>query len=137
MPSINSFHDSTAASSTLLHELSHATGHTKRLARLATSGHLSDQERAREELRAELASAMLSGELGLPMAQEQIDSHAAYLTSWHDLLANDPNEIFRAAADAQRIVDYLQGVALKPSKEPETAKDEPAAPVLSSVMPRL
>lgn len=137
MPSINSFHDSTAYSSTLLHELSHATGSTKRLARLATSGHLTEQERAREELRAELASAMLGGELGLPMSQEQIDSHAAYLTSWHDLLANDPNEIFRAAADAQRIVDYLQGVALKPSKELDAATNEPAAPVLPAVMPRL
>jgi len=62
-------------------------------ARLAPSGQFNDQERAREELRAELASAMLGGELGLPMSQQQIDSHAAYLSSWHDLLANDPNEI--------------------------------------------
>lgn len=112
MPDKAAFHSSSDYASTLLHEMSHATGHTSRLARLAPSGQFTDQERAREELRAELASAMLGGELGLPMSQQQIDSHAAYLSSWHDLLANDPNEIFRAAADAQRISDYLRQVAL-------------------------
>lgn len=112
MPDKAAFHSSMDYASTLLHEMAHATGHTKRLARLAPSGQLTDQERAREELRAELASAMLGGELGLPMSQEQIDSHAAYLSSWHDLLADDPNEIFRAAADAQRMADYLRKVSL-------------------------
>lgn len=112
MPDKAAFHSSMDYASTLLHEMAHATGHTKRLARLAPSGQFTDQERAREELRAELASAMLGGEIGLPMSQEQIDSHAAYLSSWHDLLADDPNEIFRAAADAQRIADYLRQVAL-------------------------
>lgn len=125
MPDKAAFHSSMDYASTLLHEMSHATGHTSRLARLAPSGQFTDQERAREELRAELASAMLGGELGLPMSQQQIDSHAAYLNSWHGLLANDPNEIFRAAADAQRIADYLRQVTLKP--EVDTPKKEELA----------
>lgn len=114
MPDQAAFHTSMDYASTLLHEMSHATGHSTRLARLMPSGQFTDQERAREELRAELASAMLGGELGLPISQDQINSHAAYLTSWHDLLANDPNEIFKAAADAQRIADYLRKVSLAP-----------------------
>lgn len=136
MPDKAAFHSSMDYASTLLHEMSHATGHTSRLARLAPSGQFTDQERAREELRAELASAMLGGEIGLPMSQQQIDSHAAYLKSWHDLLANDPNEIFRAAADAQRIADYLRQVSLKPEMEAEkedqpSADPAPTAPQLS------
>lgn len=122
VPDKAAFHTSMDYASTLLHEMSHATGHSSRLARLLPSGQFTDQERAREELRAELASAMLGGELGLPMSQQQINSHAAYLNNWHDLLANDPNEIFRAAADAQRMADYLRQVALKP--EIESLKNE-------------
>jgi len=136
MPDKAMFHTSMDYASALLHEMSHASGHTSRLARLAPSGQFTDQERAREELRAELASAMLGGELGLPMSQQQIDSHAAYLSSWHDLLANDPNEIFRAAADAQRIADYLRQVSLKPEMEVEkedqpSGDPAPTAPQLS------
>ena len=136
MPDKAAFHSSMDYASTLLHEMSHATGHPKRLARLAPSGQFTDQERAREELRAELASAMLGGELGLPMSQQQIDSHAAYLSSWHDLLANDPNEIFRAAADAQRISDYLRQVALTPDLDKsgeENLSPEPAISLSSSL----
>lgn len=135
MPDKAAFHSSMDYASTLLHEMSHATGHTSRLARLAPSGQFTDQERAREELRAELASAMLGGELGLPMSQQQIDSHAAYLNSWHDLLANDPNEIFRAAADAQRMADYLRQVALKP--EIESLKNEELSPAPTLDAPQI
>ena len=136
MPDKTAFHSSMDYASTLLHEMSHATGHSKRLARLAPSGQFTDQERAREELRAELASAMLGGELGLPMSQQQIDSHAAYLSSWHDLLANDPNEIFRAAADAQRIADYLRQVALKPEVDAQQKNDPESGVSLAVQLPR-
>jgi antirestriction protein ArdC len=36
----------------------------------------------------------------------------AYIASWLETLRSDRNEIFRAAADAQRIADYL--LALHP-----------------------
>lgn len=62
---------------------------------------------AKEELRAELASAMLCGQIGLSMGQSHIDSHTAYVSSWMDALRRDKREIFKAAADAQRICDYL------------------------------
>jgi antirestriction protein ArdC len=139
MPDKATFHTSMDYANTLLHEMSHASGHTSRLARLAPSGQFTDQERAREELRAELASAMLGGELGLPMSQQQIDSHAAYLSSWHDLLANDPNEIFRAAADAQRMADYLRQVALKPEVDAQQKNETPQQPEVlpSAAKPRV
>ena len=60
---------------------------------------------AREELRAELAQVMVCAELGIPDCD--FSNNAAYLASWLEKLRSDRKEIFRAAADAQRIADYL------------------------------
>jgi antirestriction protein ArdC len=57
-----------------------------------------------EELRAELSSAFIAGELGIPA---DIPQHASYIANWIKPLKNDKREIFRAAADAQKIVDLL------------------------------
>jgi hypothetical protein len=45
--------------------------------------------------------------LGIPA---DIPNHASYLASWMRALKNDKREIFRAAADAQRIADMALGV---------------------------
>jgi putative DNA primase/helicase len=58
----------------------------------------------REELRAEIASMLLSGELGIGHDPGQ---HVAYVSSWIKALQEDPTEIFRAAADAEKIQDYV------------------------------
>lgn len=54
--------------------------------------------------RAELASCFIGAELGLPC---DIPNHASYVASWLRTLREDKREIFRAAAEAQRITDYL------------------------------
>jgi len=59
-----------------------------------------------EELRAEIASMILGDELGIGHHSEQ---HAAYVGSWIKALQDDPLEIFRAAADAEKIQDYVLG----------------------------
>ena len=61
---------------------------------------------AMEELRAELASAFIAGELDIPT---DIPQYASYIQSWLGPLKKDKREIFRAAADAQRIVDMVLG----------------------------
>jgi antirestriction protein ArdC len=53
-----------------------------------------------EELRAELASAFVANEIGVPT---DIPHHASYIAQWIKPLKDDKREIFRAAADAQRI----------------------------------
>jgi antirestriction protein ArdC len=55
-----------------------------------------------EELRAELASAFVASELGIPT---DIPQHASYIAHWIKPLKEDKREIFRAAADAQKIAD--------------------------------
>ena len=70
-------------------------------------------ECARVELRAELVSSMMQGVIGLPPGPTMIAQHSAYLASWLQALKNDKTEIFRAAADAQKICDYVSNLAAK------------------------
>lgn len=104
MPSRGAFPDAGAYYGTLLHELGHWTGHETRLNR--QFGRFGDDAYAREELRAEWSSAMVSAELGIPTTTE---NHAAYLASWVKRLKEDKFEVFRAARDAGKICDYVLG----------------------------
>jgi antirestriction protein ArdC len=85
------------------HELGHWTGHETRLNR-PFARRRDAPEYAREELRAELASAFLGAELGI---RHDLDSHATYLDRYLGLLRGDPREIFRASRDAQAIADLI------------------------------
>lgn len=137
MPPASAFDGNYEAwASVLLHECSHATGHPGRLARLHLDTKFGSPDYAREELRAELASVFLHSQLGLahgpngePLTDVQMKSHAAYIASWLKALREDKNEIFRAAADAQRICDYLQDRALK------AAPTMPAKPGAAAAAP--
>ncbi|MCP4287509.1 MAG: DUF1738 domain-containing protein [Gammaproteobacteria bacterium] len=88
---------------TALHELGHWTGHPSRLVRDLAHPFGSDGY-AREELRAEIASMILGDELGIG---HDPDQHAAYVGSWIKVLQEDPLEIFRASADAEKIQNYI------------------------------
>jgi antirestriction protein ArdC len=90
---------------TALHELSHWTGHASRLNRDMQS-RFGSAAYAMEELRAELASAFVASELGIPT---DIPQHASYIDHWIKPLKQDKREIFRAAADAQKIADMELG----------------------------
>jgi antirestriction protein ArdC len=90
--------------STLLHELTHWTGASRRLDR--TKGErFGDQAYAFEELVAELGAAFLCGDLGV--ANEPRPDHAAYVGSWLKVLKDDRRAIFPAAKLATAAADYL------------------------------
>ena len=55
--------------------------------------------------RAEIGQVMICAELGI--ADCDFANNAAYLSCWLEKLRADRKEIFRAAAAAQRIADYL------------------------------
>lgn len=92
-------------------------------------------------MRAELASAFMQGIVGLPPSPAMIESHAGYLSSWLEVLHNDKGEIFKAAADAQRICDYLSERALNArprANENPCAEPEPEPePVLAAKAVRM
>lgn len=91
---------------TALHELTHWTGHHTRLDRRTPDEKRSfgSPEYAREELRAEIASAYLTAMLGV---QGELHNHAKYTGHWLEVLKGDKHEIFRAARDAEEIVNHL------------------------------
>jgi antirestriction protein ArdC len=103
LPPRHSFHGPVEWAATALHELGHSTSHPKRLNRTVGNPRFGSRDYAAEELRAELASAFISGQLGIPA---DIPNHASYVNSWLTTLRGDRREIFRAAADAQRISDW-------------------------------
>ena len=106
----------------LLHEASHATGSTypKRLCRpmLGMDG---VESRAREELVAETSSYYLMAQLGIGQTQNtgETEGHAlaaltnttartaAYLSSWRELILDDPKALFHAFAQAEKAADWV------------------------------
>ena len=109
---------------TALHELGHWSGHELRLNR-DLSHPFGSEGYAKEELRAEIASMILGSELGIGHDPGQ---HAAYVGSWIKVLEQDPKEIFRAAADAEKIQDYV--LALSQQHEVVQEQDNLNQPIM-------
>jgi antirestriction protein ArdC len=126
LPPDNAFDDAAAFAAVFLHELCHWTGHLTRLNRSeAMKAKFGSSAYAMEELRAELSSAFLAAELGIPC---DIPQHASYIADWLKPLKQDKREIFRAAADAQKIVDMVLGFHPDFSARLDTQPDRPRGP---------
>jgi antirestriction protein ArdC len=104
MPERGLFRDLDHYRATLAHELSHWTGHESRLARQLGS-RFGSEAYAMEELVAELSSAILGAELGLPV--DHLDHHASYLASWLKVLKADSRAILTVAAKAEQAATLL------------------------------
>jgi antirestriction protein ArdC len=117
MPSRTAFDSQEEYYSTLFHELTHATGHAKRLARegFETPQQFGGESYSKEELIAEMGSAMLCGVAGIE--QSTISNSAAYLKSWIAKLKADSKLVITAASAAQKAADYIRG----------ESKDSPAS----------
>jgi antirestriction protein ArdC len=108
---------------TALHELGHWTGSATRLGR-DQSGGFGTALYAREELCAELASALLCAALGIVPTVR----HADYLANWLAVMRADNRAIFKAASQASKAADYLLAFSQAPTSPQEhTASLEEAA----------
>jgi antirestriction protein ArdC/phage/plasmid primase-like uncharacterized protein len=105
--------------SVALHELGHWTGHASRLNR-DLSHPFGSEGYAREELRAEIGSMILSSELGISHDTSQ---HAAYVGSWIKALKEDPLEVFRAASDAEKISQFVMSFDMKQTDTQEQKEE--------------
>jgi len=103
MPDLSMFESEEHYYSTLLHELSHWTGHASRLER-DIDGSFGSESYAFEELIAELSSCFLNAELGIDYTQMR---HAEYLQSWLKALKAQPRLLWKAASHAQKAADFL------------------------------
>ena len=93
---------------TALHEVGHGTGHPERMNRETliegVKAGFGSEAYAREELRAEIAAMMTGDKLGIGHDPSR---GAAYVESWIEVLQKEPREIRRAAADGQKISDFI------------------------------
>jgi antirestriction protein ArdC len=88
-----------------LHQLAHWTAAEDRLNR-PLAGEAGEFVMIREELRTNLASLLLSKELNLPY---ELNYHEGFINSWAQVMKDEPSELFKAASDAQKIVDHILG----------------------------
>lgn len=110
MPPMTAFPNAEAYFQVFYHELTHATGHRKRLNRngIVEPQHFGSWNYSQEELVAEMGASFLSNIMGLQTEAELTDA-AAYIQSWLQVLRNDKRFVIEAAQHAQKAVDYILG----------------------------
>ena len=120
MPPMESFFktdDATAEQNfygTLFHELTHWTGHTSRNDRLKAKTSRTDY--AYEELIAELGACFQSVHFGIEPAEVNAD-HTKYLNGWLQALKDDKQMIFKASAQANKSITFLESLQKEEEKK--------------------
>jgi antirestriction protein ArdC len=106
VPTMAQFTESAEYYSTCFHELTHSTGHMKRLARLDSTANFGSEEYSKEELVAEIGSAALVHHVGLETA-DSFHNSAGYCQNWLQALKNDKRFIVSAAGKADKAVNLI------------------------------
>ena len=114
MPTIDSFKSEADYWGTMLHELTHWTGHKSRKNR-QFGKRFGDNAYAVEELVAEMGAAFLCAQSGV----EGKLQHAEYISSWLKVLKQDKKAVFTAAKQAQQAADFV--VAFSQEEKAEQA----------------
>lgn len=99
------FDDNEEYYSTLFHEIIHSTGHEKRLGRLKKAL-FGSKTYAKEELVAEMGSAMILNQLGID-TESTLTNSTAYIQNWMSVISEDPKLVVTAASKAEKAVDFV------------------------------
>lgn len=118
IPLPEQFKDWTEYYSTLFHELTHSTGHEKRLNRLSKAASFGSDDYSTEELIAEIGSATICSTLGIDTANSMTNS-ASYIKHWLDALRNDKKMIVTASSKAEKAVRLIFGIKENENDEKE------------------
>jgi antirestriction protein ArdC len=107
MPDPKTFFEDEKFYSVLFHEITHSTGHRKRLNRHEKfkDHRFGSKDYSLEELVAEMGAAYLCGLCEIE--NKTIDNSAAYIQSWLSKLKSDNRFIIQASSYAQKAVDYI------------------------------
>lgn len=110
MPDLAQFESAEEYYCTLFHELTHSTGHQKRLNRkgITDLNPFATADYSKEELIAEMGASFLCAKAGIDV-QPITENSAAYLQGWLKVLKADKKFIFKSAAKAQAATDYILG----------------------------
>ena len=107
LPHKSAFDNESSYYATAFHELTHWSGHESRCNR-NLKGKFGDSKYAFEELIAEMGAAFLCAENRI---QGEL-RHAGYIANWLQVMRDDSRAVFKAAALAQKAVDYINAQAL-------------------------
>ena len=111
--------------------MTHSTGAEDVLNRLKPSGGLGSAEYAREELVAELGSALISQRYGL--TKHLKEDSAAYLKSWLQSLKESPEFIKTTLVDVKKassiITQKIDGIQLEIDQEQKESAEQKQAPL--------
>jgi len=108
IPTIEQFMNTAEFYSTIFHELTHSTGHEKRLNRISKKAMFGNEEYSKEELVAEIGAAALVNHAGLETASS-FKNTAAYIQNWLKVLKSDKRFIVSAAGKAEKAVALILG----------------------------
>ena len=108
LPLMEQFKETAEYYSTAFHEMTHSTGHAKRLDRLEKTAFFGSDAYSKEELIAEIGAAALVNRCGLETAKSFRNS-AAYIQNWLQALKNDKRFIVSAAGKAEKAVALILG----------------------------
>ena len=107
LPHMNQFDNAESYYATAFHEAGHSTGHPSRLAR--DFGHkFGDDLYSREELVAEITSAVLCNHFGIDTSKVQRNT-AAYIQHWLKAIKEDNRMVVAAATKAEKAVKLILG----------------------------
>lgn len=143
MPKIEAFKSETGYYSTFFHEMTHSTGHSKRLDRgndtRVRDGSKNDKtDYAFEELVAELGAVFLCAESGILFHTRE--NSAKYLKGWNNALVseleNDNRFFLKASAKAQKAVHHILDREVNTDTENETPKTKEKKGSKAKVIPR-
>ncbi len=120
IPYRSSFDTTGGYYSTVLHEFVHWTGHKSRLNRpgIAQDWCPNSPEYAFEELIAEIGTAYLCADLGIPGELR----HEGYVLSWIETLERDPRAIFKASSLASQAAQYISKFAPNSESLPDSSQ---------------
>lgn len=108
LPLIKQFRDTAEYYSTAFHELTHSTGHPKRLNRITETARFGSIPYSREELCAELGASLLLNRLGVE-TPGSFRNNAAYIDHWLGVLKEDKRLLVSAAGQADKAVRLILG----------------------------
>ena len=108
LPLIKQFDDTAEYYSTAFHELTHSTGHPKRLNRITETARFGSAPYSREELCAELGASFLLNRLGIE-TPGSFRNNAAYINHWLGVLKEDKRLLVSAAGQADKAVRLILG----------------------------
>lgn len=117
LPQMFQFANSESYYATLFHEIGHSTGARNRLYR-DFSGNFGTKAYSREELVAEITSAVLCNHFGIDTEKVQRNT-SAYVQNWISVLENDTRAVVWAAGRAEKAVKLILNIKDEPVEADE------------------